>query len=373
MVQQPDRGKRKRVALLLSSLQGRGVQRVRLTLAQAFLDRGHEVDLVVANPVGAMAPAIPDGVTVHRLEAPRLASAIPKMVRYFRTRGPDAVLSAEDHVNIVAIVARKLSGVHFRLATSVHVTPIFSASKPILSRAHWMRYAVRLLYPLSDQVITVSHDVARDIETVCGFPADKVMVIHNPVDVATTRARAAISPDHPWLTDKEIPVVIGVGALSAMKNFSVLVDAVVEVCRTRPIRLILLGEGPKREELERQIALHGAGDYIQLAGFIANPGAFMMRADVLGLTSTTEAFGNVIIEALACGCPVVSVDCSGGPSEILDNGRFGELVPSYAPAAIAAAICRTLDAPQDPARLVDRAMDFDISVVVERYARVLGL
>lgn len=364
---------RKRIALLLSSLHGRGVQRVRLTLARAFVSIGLEVDLVVADYSGAMEPDIPPGVNIYRLDARRMAFAVVKMARYFRERKPDAVLSAQDHVNVAAILARMLSRQRFELATSMHVMPADDANRPILTRAHWMPYVIRLLYPFSDQVIAVSQDIASDLEDVSGFPRRNVLVVHNPVDVEHVRKLGAEPLSHPWFADSDAPVIIGVGALGAKKNFSVLIDAVVAVRKTRPVRLVLLGEGPYRARLEKQIVDNDAADYIELAGYVTNPAAYMARAAMLGLTSTSEAFGNVLTEAFACGCPVVSIDCHGGPSEILANGRFGELVDGYDPEDYAAAICRTLDRPRDVDRLLNRAREFDVKIVAEKYLRILKL
>ena len=166
-------------------------------------------------------------------------------------------------------------------------------------------------------------------------------------------------------------MVLGAGKLKKQKDFATLVKAFAEVRHRRLARLVILGEGPRRGALLALARKLGVAEDIELPGFVANPFAFMARSSVFVLSSAWEGFGNVLVEAMACGCPVVSTDCPSGPSEILEDGRHGPLVPVGDPAGLAKAICEVLDAPRERAALEERASVFTAAASAEHYERAL--
>ena len=188
---------------------------------------------------------------------------------------------------------------------------------------------------------------------------------------AALEAAAREPVAHAWLRPGEPPVVLGVGKLSPQKGFDVLLRAFARVRAERPARLVILGEGPQRRALERLARELGIADDVSLPGFVANPFAWMARCAVFALSSRWEGLPSVLIEALACGCAVVSTDCPSGPAEILDGGAFGPLCPVGDAAALAGAILRVLEAPTAPARLRARAATFSVDAAADRYLEVL--
>jgi glycosyltransferase involved in cell wall biosynthesis len=261
--------------------------------------------------------------------------------------------------------------VPLRVIPSVHV-----ASSPVyLATLDWRgRLLLRLAwraYRHAAAVVAVSRGVADHLTSRVGLAADRVVVIHNPIVFPGLTERAAVPLAEPWYGAGAPPVILGIGRLEPQKDFATLIRAVALLRRERPVRLRILGEGPLRADLEAQVRAAGLEDAVQLPGFCANPFAEMRQAAVVVLSSIFEGFGNVLVEAMACGTAVVSTDCPSGPAEILEGGRLGPLVPVGDAEALAAAIGATLDCPPDPAALRARAEDFAVDQVVERYLAVL--
>ncbi len=178
--------------------------------------------------------------------------------------------------------------------------------------------------------------------------------------------------DHPWFSPGVAPVVLGVGRLTRQKNFGTLISAFARLRATKPARLIILGEGEERSHLENLVQERGLAGDVELPGFVQNPYAYMHRAAVFVLSSIWEGLPNSLIEALACGCPVVSTDCPGGPAEILDRGKYGHLVLPGDPESMAEAIGKVLngDKRQPPRSWLAK---YEIETVLNEYLAVLGV
>ncbi|HEX6015774.1 MAG TPA: glycosyltransferase, partial [Geminicoccaceae bacterium] len=231
----------------------------------------------------------------------------------------------------------------------------------------------------ADAVVAVSAGVADDLAATAGLPRRLVTVVHNPVVPSDVDRRAAEPVDDPWLEPGEPPVILGVGRLVPQKGFPTLLRAFAQVRQQRPARLVILGEAADRRatvkrtaELQKLAAELGIADSVALPGYAVNPFAWMARAGVFVLSSTHEGFGNVLPEALACGCPVVSTDCPSGPAEILENGRWGQLVPVGDDQAMARAILAVLATPPDRAALRSRATAFTVDAAIGRYEALVG-
>lgn len=359
------------VALFLPSLSGGGAERALLNLAQYLRRQGLLVDLVAANAVGPFLSAVPEGVRVIDLRSPRVLGSLPALARYLARSRPQAMLSALDHANLVAIWATMLSRGETRLVVSVHNVQGPAPRPAWAARDRWVRRLARVFYPWADWIVAVSKGVAKDVLRAVGLPAGKIRVIYNPVVVPELAEAAARDPGHPWLTEGAPPVVLGAGRLTAQKDFATLIAAFGEVRRARPSRLLILGEGEERAKLQALIQSLSLGNDACLGGFTFNPYAYMSRAAVFALSSAWEGFGIVLVEAMACGTPVVSTDCVAGPAEILVDGKYGRLVPVGNPAALAEAILATLDDPLPPEVLRERAGDFSLEKVGAEYLELL--
>lgn len=386
-----------KIAILLQSLPMGGAERSMLTLADGFCRQGCQVDLLLVVRRGALLAEIPDAArlielgTVSRWKLltslvklpwdtfrslpkvlwhnrqPKVMRSLPKIVRYLQRERPDALLTTLPNNNLIALWAKWLARTPIRVVVCEGNTISKDMPPPShLFEGHWPRY-MRPWYPRADAVVSVSDGVADDLTVVAGLRREQITTIYNPLDLDRVRQLAAAAVDHPWFADGEPPVILAAGRLAPQKDFPTLLRAFARVCGQRDARLVILGEGPERPVLERLVAELGLADRVALPGVEANPFAFMARARVFVLSSAWEGLGNVLIEALACGCPVVSTDCPSGPSEILQNGRFGRLVSVGDDAALAEAIIRILDEPADISALQARAQAFDIGIVCARY------
>jgi len=363
-----------RLALFLPSLAGGGAERVMVTLANGFAARGHRVDLVLAHRQGSYLSAVSPQVTMQDLAASGVLGAVRPLAAYLRRERPAALLSAQSHANAAALIAAWLARGHTRVVVSERSTISVEAARAQGLRARALYAAVPRLYRRADGIVAVSDGVARDLEAFAALADGSVRTIYNPADLASIRAKACDPPDHPWFDDATRPVVVAVGRLAEQKGFETLIAAFASLSGERAARLMILGEGPLRPQLERCAAgLNLSPERFQMPGFVINPHAYVARAAVFVLSSHWEGLPNALIEAMACGAPVVSTDCPSGPREILDGGRWGRLVPVGDRETLADAIDAVLRTPR--AHLPDvrrRAEDFDLVHAIDAYLEALG-
>ena len=362
-----------RIALFSPSLAGGGAERVMVNLAREFVRRGLLVDLVLAKAEGAYLAQVPSGARVVDLGARRVATAIPGLARYLRRERPVVLLSAQDHANLAALLARRFGQVSTRLVASVQVNLSRAWENSSDARDRPMRMLINRIYPWADGIIAVSQGVAEDLCRHVPAIRGRLVVIYNPVVEPNLYALAEAPLTNLWFSPNEPPVILGVGRLVAQKDFPTLIQAFARVRATREARLVILGEGQDRQKLESLIRELGLAADILLPGFVDNPMAYFARAAVFALSSIFEGFGNVLVEAMAVGTPVVSTDCPSGPAEIIDNGRYGRLVPVGDGKALASAIGATLDGPNDTEAITRRAGHFSLEKIADQYLDVLGL
>jgi len=357
------------ISIFLPSLRGGGAERVMLYLAWGFVERGYEVEFVLAKRVGTHLSEVPKNIKVVDLKAGRVLKSLPPLVRYLRRSQPAALLSAMDHSNIVALWAKRLSRVPARVVVSVHNTLSMSV-KHSNGRGRLIPYIARWCYGWADGVVAVSRGVADDLSNTIGLAREKIRVIYNPVIVPELFELAKEPVEHRWFRAGEPPVVLSAGRLTAQKDYPTLLRAFSLVIRAHPMRLVILGEGEERAGLEAMVRDLALEDVVSLPGFAKNPYAYMSKAKMFVLSSVWEGFGNVLVEAIAVGTPVISTDCPSGPAEILEGGKWGRLVPVGDIEALACAMELTLDDPASP-DVGLRAQDFDADVAVESYLRIL--
>lgn len=221
--------------------------------------------------------------------------------------------------------------------------------------------------------MTVSNGVAQDLARRADLPQNRIVTIYNPVvnqEIFELKTRQPV--DHPWYAPGEPPLVLSVGRLNLSKDYSTLLKAFANLRSKRPARLMILGEGELRTELECLADTLGIAGDVALPGWTSNPFAHMARASLFVLSSAFEGLPTVLVEALACGCPVVSTDCPSGPAEILDGGRYGRLSPVGDAAALADAMAATLDSPLPPDVLRKRADVFSVDAAIDRYLQLIA-
>lgn len=355
--------------MFLPSLSVGGAERMMVHLAAGLSERGYDVDLVVVDADGGFLSEVPETVRVVDLGASRVLTAVPGLVRYLRRAAPDVVLSTVTPANVIAVWAVAVAGVD--AGHVVRVARPESEAAEVQDNTRKQRATAALArysYPRADRVVAISEGVADDLRANAAL--EDVRVLANPVVTEELHRRAGEPVDHPWFGG-DVPVVLGVGRLVDQKDFPTLVRAFARLREHGEAKLVICGDGEKRPEIERLVAELGVGDDVSLPGFVENPYRYMANADVFVNSAIHEGFGNVIVEAMACGTPVVATDCPGAPAEILADGAFGRLVPVGDPAAMAAAIEATLAEPTDPDVLRERADDFSFDAAIDAYEAVL--
>jgi glycosyltransferase involved in cell wall biosynthesis len=360
----------RRVAMLHRGLAGGGIERVMVNLATGLLARGCLVDFVLFRGDGPHIARIPDGARMILLETDRTLLTLAPLVRYLRRERPAAMLSFIPQTNIIAVAAAALAGVETRIAVCDH-NHLSSRRKmaPLKDRvAYWLCPAA---YRHADRLVAVSRGVADDVAEQYRLPRERMEVIYNPVTGPHIDQAGCRPPNHPWFADGEPPVFLSMGRLTPQKDHAMLLRAFARVRAQRSVRLMILGEGPLRGELERLVTDLGIESSVALPGYVDEPFSYIRRSAAFVLSSRFEGFGNVLVEALACGTPVVSTDCPSGPGEILDSGRFGTLVPVGDEVAMSQAMAAALDAPSAAEELRRRAALFSVVQAAEKYERLL--
>jgi glycosyltransferase involved in cell wall biosynthesis len=397
MIDPPGTFQHRKIAIFMRSMQaGDGAERVMLNLAHGLSDQGHQVDMVMARKIGHFLDEVRPSVRIVDLKVrsawsslsslpklggdawfwacmllaskpPFVLGALPGLTRYLLEERPDVLIAASAYPNAVAIAASALSGNSVPVIATVHIPISVKVANSSQRRIRAELPVARRFYPRARALVAVSLGVAEDLAQVLGTAKEKITTIYNPVVSPDLEMKAAQPLSHPWFSDGAPPVILAVGGLKPAKDFATLFRAFAIARRERPLRLLVLGEGNLRQDLTDLAGHLGIAGDLEMPGFTDNPYQYMTKASLLALSSIYEGLPTVMIEALACGCPIVSTDCPSGPAEILDHGRYGTLVPVRDENQLAAAILRNLQAEWDKGELMDRAMEFSVERAARRY------
>ncbi len=348
-----------------------GVPLAQLRFARALADKGHDVDLVVGyvDPMYEF-PKVA-GVNSLRWNQPQVRGMLLPLWRYLRTAKPDVVFSAEDHLNAVVLLSAITSGSKAKISGSSRVTPFDTYSSVPFAKRWFLKYLMRAVTWRADALTCVSKDMVDQYR--CVFDAPPHVCVYNIVDDRNSRLRMREQVEHEWFSCKNGPVLVAAGRLAPWKGFADLIRAMKELPRQKRARLMILGDGPLRSELEALIIELGLEDVVSLLGYVENPLKYFARADVFVLSSHVEGLPNVLVEAMMCGCTPVSTDCPTGPREVLHDGKYGYLVPVRDPIAMAIGIEKALDHPISKQLLADAVRPFEEGAVLARHFNVLGL
>lgn len=388
------------IAIFLRALGHGGVGRTMLNLAAGLAQKGHKIDLVLGRCQGRYLEDIPSGIEVFDLSVrspyqalktlpyiPKysgalikilftqiphwILGAIPGLSRYLVRNSPDVLISALGYPNLVAILAREAAQVD----TSIIVTTRTNLSLEIKNaprrRIRAKAEVARRFYPLAEAVVAVSNGVADDLAEIAELPRDNITTIYNPTVTPDLLAKAKHPVGHAWFQSGEPPVILAAGRFKPQKDFFTLIRAFTQVQKAMPARLMIVGEGKLRPQLETLIRQTGITSKVDLPGFVDNPYSYMSKASVFVLSSTWEGLPNVLIEALSCGSPVVSTNCPSGTAEILDNGQYGPLVPVGDEDALAQAMIDCLNSPIPEENLIQRGQEFSVERACDQYLKLI--
>ncbi len=363
--------KKKKLCFVIESFGVGGISRVVASLATTLADRQIAVTvLALPNKKTISAQWFDRRCKLRSFRGARLFSWIPLWWHLLFYRY-DVVISGVVLVNLTTIIAHKLSLRRSKLITTTHTNLHWYQHKRSIKHGIGITLA-RYLYRFADHQIAVSYGAARSMEKVLHIQKEDIHTIYNPVAREQFFTFCPEAP-HEWLKE-EIPVIVGCGRLAVEKDFSLLIRSFATLIKNRDARLLILGDGKLRDNLQRDIEVLGVGDRALLVGEVDNPEAYMYHSRLFVLSSSFEGFGNVLVEALAVGCPVVSMDCPSGPTEILEGGKWGRLVDNAdrTTEALASAIAEELDK-ERPSReyLQQRARDFTPEKITAEYLRLV--
>ncbi|MGA4439877.1 glycosyltransferase [Psychrobacter pocilloporae] len=360
-----------KIALYIPSMNGGGAERVMLALANGLAEKDILVDLVLNKVDGAYIKDASAKVNIVSLDSSRAMRSILPLAKYLRKEKPDAILSAMNYVNIVTVMAHLASGSNTKVIVSEHNNLTESKKELSFIKGRILTSLMSWAYRKANGIVAVSNGVADALTNELKIDRNKITTIYNPIFSEDLIKRSQESILHPWINNAAFPLVLSVGRLTSQKDFRTLIHAFKQVLEKKNCNLIILGEGELRPELEKLIKSLGLDDNVQLLGFVDNPYAWMSHADLFVLSSIREGFGNVIVEAMACGTPIVSTDCPSGPHEILEGGKWGDLVPSGNSDLLAQSIIDSLDNPVK-VDVRTRAEFFSVDNAVNKYLDIFS-
>lgn len=360
-----------RVALFCPSLRGGGAERVMVNLASGFIERGLGVDLVLVKAEGPYLANVPPQVRIVDLGARRLVSSLPRLIRYLRSEKPVAMLSTQTGANVLALWCRRLSMASTRVVVRETNSHNPSSLNRHGARSRLLPRLMRHFYPWADGIIAVSHGAAKSLARIAELDLDRIQVIYSPVVRSELYEGSINSINHAWFAPGEPPVVLSAGRLTMQKDFATLIRAFALLRDKVDARLVILGEGEQRAQLESLIQELALQDRVSLPGFVNNPYPYMARAAVYVLSSMWEGLPNALIEAMALGAPVVATDCESGPREILQGGQFGKLVPVGDAHGLSVGMLQSIQNSEFSGSRADALAPFSQTVCVDAYLQAL--
>lgn len=371
--------KRPVIAIFLSRLNIAGIQRMRINLAKKFVELGFDVHIVVRNADGFLRETIPDIIPIVELAPKSFFTYFPKLFHYLATRKPTHILSSYEDITLILLIIRTFFGFKFNLVTSTHNALSHVKSEKgfgNLIKYRVVFFAMRLLYAKATAIVAVSQGLAEEVAKLCRCSLDMVKVIYNPV----------IADNFKQLKDEEpavdidliclkYPIIGFFGRLHPQKRIDILIQAFSLVHSENKCKLLICGSGKELSNLKILTKKLKLLEDIIFLGDIPNPFPVMRRCNMVVLSSDYEGLGNVLVEAMACGVQVASTNCPYGPSEILEDGRLGQLVPTNNPPELARAIKCSLSKEFwiDPELLIQASSKFSLSKAAEQYLSALGL
>ncbi len=366
--------KKGKVSFFMPTLERGGAEGVIVQVANQLSRLGYNVDIVVCNEHGSLMSEIDDLVGVKPLGVPRVAFSPISLASYILRDNPDTIVSTLVHCNVVSSWVAK----YVASDTAVVLREANTISKTKESAQTLSEWTVNALVPSAyasaDSIIAVSESAASDLTKCLSVEEDRIHTVYNPVNIGRIEEKSDRTADHKWLCKDDVEVLISVGRLSKQKDYKTLLDAFRKMRNRSNVKLLVLGEGPQRGKLESYARSIGVGDNVDFYGFVENPYPYMKHSDVFVLSSAWEGMPNAMIEAFVLGLPIVATDCPSGPSEILENGRWGNLAEVGDSDELCSCIDQALDIEDDDEkRRQERPIHrFDVRSVAKEYESVIS-
>jgi len=359
------------IALYIHSFAGGGAERVMIQLANHWAGQGKSVVFIVNQDSGALRDLLDPAVQKTVLGARGALFGVIPLARTLKTLRPGALLSAIPEINVAAVTAGRLSGLDLRIVVVEHISISNRVASGNAVRRSLLPFLIKTAYPHADYIAAVSNAARDELRRLLkSVQPERISTLYNPVWPMAPVAGEAAADVHPWF-GQEVPALLAVGRLSEQKNHANLLKAFAIARADRPLKLIVIGEGPLEHELKHLALELGVADDVDFLGYQSAPGRFYHAADLFVLSSDFEGLPLSIMEALSCGLQVVSTNCPSGPDELLEGGSHGVLVPVANPQGLADGILHALDHPIPPEQLRRRATAFEIEAVARAYESLL--
>lgn len=342
-----------------------------LRFARALLTKGFEVELLVGNvPAPYEIPHV-EGLNITVLQKKHVRKMLFPLIKFFKSKKPKLVFSAEDHLNIIVLLAAILTRSKAKISCSSRVTPFDTYSQKVFSKRWLLKQAAKIVFPRADVLSCVSKDMVTQYKSI--FNNLNHIPIYNVIKDNNSQDKMHEKITHKWLNNSDEKILIAAGRLAPWKGFDNLIKSIPDVLKIKNVKLIILGDGPMRSELKDLVIKLNLENIVDLPGYTNNPLSFYSQADIFVLSSLVEGLPNVLVEAMMCGCTPVSTNCPTGPMEVLKGGKYGYLVPLNNQKAMSEAIVEALDNPI-PKYLLDEAVEpFTVDNVIEQHFSALNL
>jgi glycosyltransferase involved in cell wall biosynthesis len=358
-----------RITIFSPTLGGGGAEHVIVSLVNSFVLKGHKVDLLLARAIGPHLDDVLPAVNIIDFNQVHVFACLPKLVKYISHSKPTAILSIQTHANVTLLLAKKISGSKVRIIVSERSNLAMEKYHGGL-KTRLILWLARLLYPSAEVIHAVSYGVASSCEKELGLQPNKIKVVYNPVFIRKISDQSNPNLDFTFSL-KDQGFILGAGRLTQQKDFQTLIKAFALVRSSLNLPLVIIGEGELRPELEKLITNLSLQEFIFLPGFVKDPFWIMRQCKLFVLSSAWEGLPNVLIQAMACGVPVVSTDCPSGPAEVLENGKWGRLVPIGNIELLAQAMVNAVNEKKHP-DVVMRAAHFDIQRIADEYLNLFN-
>jgi len=363
----------KKVVFFLNSLDGGGTERVTLSLATGLVRRGYLVTLLLVSKKGELLDKADPRLVIHDFGKSRAFACLPGLRAYFQKERPDVVFTAMPTINIIGLFAKLIAGVNTAVIPVEHMPVSIDARENKCLEPKLAYFLYPLVYRAASRIVIVGEEAREDfLRTYPTIPPEKVRKIHNPVVTEELLASINAPPELAYFVRQpgDIPIIVGVGRLVRQKNFELLLQAFSAVRKEIPCRLVIMGTGQDRSKLDRLAKELGVIDDVLLPGFVRNPFACMARSDLFVLSPIYETLPTVLIEALACGLPVVATPCIG-VGEILADGQYGTMLSSFELNELIREMLVALKRPAKREVLEARAREFSADRSVDEYIRLI--
>jgi glycosyltransferase involved in cell wall biosynthesis len=358
-----------KISVILPDLRVGGAERVAINLANHWTSLGLNVEFVLMHKQGEFISSVNPSIAIYDLQSPRIRHAPRRLLSYFRQRRPDVTVAHMWPLTSATVLAWRLCGCPGKLFLCEHVSLSDHVCRDLSTPLALAKATLRSLHPMATGIVAVSKGVASDLAHLASLSAQSIRVIYNPVVHGQTRPREPVNNllrRQLWQGDFTY-TIISIGTLKPQKNHLLLLEAFARLPPELDAGLVILGDGPLRPALQQKIRELGLERRVRLPGFNPNPDHWLRAADLFVLSSDFEGFANVLAESLAAGTPIVSTDCNSGPAEILENGRYGTLVPIGDAASLARAIQHSLMKVHDSNDLIKRAEEFSVTKISSQY------